>query len=147
MLAPISIADKNRGPGPFFRVAHAEIPPEDRLNSEDLEKVGGDVRDRRAGGLRSTRNGRGVITVLRDRLKAAVLIAKIVEVGSATRDQRPFELTSKTAMIRFESVHGSGRSNTPYTTLKIAVVAPIANARVKTMTVVAPGFFRSWRRP
>jgi len=34
-------------------------------------------------------------------------------------------------MILLESVYGSGRSNTPYTTLKIAVVAPIPRARGK----------------
>ncbi len=48
LLPPISIADKNGGASPFFRVAGGEIPPEDRLNTENLEKVGGDARDHRA---------------------------------------------------------------------------------------------------
>ena len=33
--------------------------------------------------------------------------------GSAIRDGLPFEVTSKMAMIRFESGYGSGRNNTP----------------------------------
>ena len=43
MLPPISIADKNGGSCPFFSVAGVEIPPEDRLNGEDLKKVGRDA--------------------------------------------------------------------------------------------------------
>ena len=68
------------GPAPFFASLGAEIPPEDRLDAEDLEKVGRDVRDRRARRLRRPRNGRDVVAVLRDRLEAAALIAKVVEV-------------------------------------------------------------------
>ncbi len=81
LLPPISIADKNGGAGSFFRVAGGEISPEDRLNAEDPEKVGGNAGDRRTGRLRSSRNGHDVGIVLRDRLEAAVLIAKVVEVG------------------------------------------------------------------
>ena len=80
ILPPVSIADKNGGASPFFRVAGAEIPPEDRLNTEDLEKVGRDACNRRARRLRSSRNGRDVVIVLRNRLEAAALIAKVVEV-------------------------------------------------------------------
>ena len=80
LLPPVSIADQNGGAGPFFRVGGGEIVPEDRLNTEDLEKVGGDGRDHRAGRLRSSRNGHDVGIVLCDRLEAAVLIAKVVEV-------------------------------------------------------------------
>src|SRR5258708_39033457 len=74
------LTDKNSGVGPFFRVAGGEIPPEDRLNTENLEEVGGDARDRRARRLRGTGNGYDVIIVFRNRLEAAVLIAKVVEV-------------------------------------------------------------------
>jgi hypothetical protein len=35
---------------------------------------------------------------------------------------------------------------TPYTTPKIAVVAPIPSANVKTVTKVNPGLFRNTRR-
>src|SRR6266540_3774096 len=59
---------------------------------------------------------------------------KSLKFGSATRDGLPFEVISKTAMIRFESGYGSGRNNTPYTTLKIAVVTPMPRARVRTAT-------------
>ncbi len=65
--------------------------------------------------------------------------------GSARRDGLPFEVTSKTAMIRFESGYGSGRSNTPYTTLKMAVVAPMPSASVTTMIAGTPGFLTSPR--
>src|SRR5713226_5108892 len=81
VLPPVAVADQAGPSGAFFRVAGAEIPPEDRLNSEDLEKVGRDVRDCHSRRLRTTRNGPGAVIVLRDRLEAAVLIAKIVEVG------------------------------------------------------------------
>src|SRR5437867_5522242 len=68
ILPPVSIADKNDRRCSFLRVTGAQIPSEDRLNSEDLEKVGGDARDRRARRLRSTRNRRGVVMVLCNRL-------------------------------------------------------------------------------
>src|SRR5215210_142556 len=48
-------------------------------------------------------------------------------------------------MIRLASGYGSGRSNTPYTTLKIAVVAPMPNASVPTMIAGTPGFLPSAR--
>jgi len=38
-------------------------------------------------------------------------------------------------------VYGSGRSNTPYTTLKIAVVAAMASAKREDHDRVAPGVF------
>ena len=80
ILPPVSVADKNGGAGSFFRVVGAEIPPEDRLNTEDLQKVRRDGCNRRARGLRTSRNGRDVVAVLRNRLEAAALIAKIIEV-------------------------------------------------------------------
>jgi len=41
--------------------------------------------------------------------------------------------------------YGSGRSSTPFTTLKIAVLAPMPSARVSTATVVKPGLRRKVR--
>ncbi len=41
--------------------------------------------------------------------------------------------------------YGSGRSTTPYTTLKIAVVAPAPSASVSTATVVKLGWRNSER--
>src|SRR5579859_1986050 len=90
VLPPVSVADQNGGAGPFFRIARAKITTDDRLNAEDLEKVGGDVCDRRARGLRSARNGRDVVVVFSNRAKAVVLIAKVVEVR--VRKARPTAL-------------------------------------------------------
>src|SRR5262245_27700327 len=42
---------------------------------------------------------------------------------------------------------GSGRSNTAYTTLKIAVFAPMPNASVTTAIKLKPGFFNNIRAP
>ena len=49
------MADKHGG-RPLSYVAGAEIPAEDRLNTEDLEEIGRDVCDRRARRLRRARN-------------------------------------------------------------------------------------------
>ena len=43
------------------------------------------------------------------------------------------------------SGYGSGRSNTPSSTVKIAVVAPMPSASVITTTALNPGVFRSVR--
>src|SRR6266542_858000 len=51
----------------------------------------------------------------------------------------------QTPTRRSGSGNGSGFSSTPYTTLKIAVLAPIPNARVRTATAAKPGCFRSMR--
>jgi hypothetical protein len=48
-------------------------------------------------------------------------------------------------MIRFELGYGSGRNNTPYTTLKIDAFAPIPRASVSTATTVKPGLLRNCR--
>lgn len=47
--------------------------------------------------------------------------------------------------MRSAPEYGRGRSKTPYTTLKIAVVAPIASASVNTMMALTPGFLPSTR--
>ena len=44
------------------------------------------------------------------------------------------------------SLYGYGRSSTAFTTLKIAVFAPIPNASVSAATAVKPGLLRSVRR-
>jgi len=44
------------------------------------------------------------------------------------------------------SAYASGRSSTPFTTVKIAVVAPMPSARVATATAVHPGLARSARQ-
>src|SRR5580658_7795162 len=43
--------------------------------------------------------------------------------------------------------YGKGRSNNALVTEKMAVLAPMASARVKTATRVKPGLRRSMRRP
>ena len=57
---------------------------------------------------------------------------------------------SHTITSRSSSTTGVARSRTPSTTLKIAVVAPIASASVRTATTVKPGRAasprRAWRR-
>src|SRR2546430_175526 len=47
---------------------------------------------------------------------------------------------------RSDSVYGNGRNKTAFTTLKIAVFAPMPSASVSTATAAKPGFFRSWRK-
>jgi hypothetical protein len=53
--------------------------------------------------------------------------------------------TCQTWTKRLGSLNASGRSNAPFTTLKIAVFAPIPSASVITAMAVNPGLFRSWR--
>ena len=73
--------------GPFPRVAGLEIATDNRLNAEDLEKVGRDARNLGPRGLRRPRNRRDAVAVLRDRLEAAALVAEIHEVR--VREPRP----------------------------------------------------------
>ncbi len=49
-------------------------------------------------------------------------------------------LISATVMTRSGSGNGSGVRRTPWTTLKMAVLAPIPKARVSVTTVEKPGF-------
>src|SRR5437867_12961566 len=42
--------------------------------------------------------------------------------------------------------NGNGRSKTQFTTLKMAVFAPMPRASVSRATAVKPGFFSSWRK-
>jgi hypothetical protein len=53
----------------------------------------------------------------------------------------------QTNTSRSGALYGNGLSNTAFTTLKMAVFAPIPSARVKTATVVKPGLFTSIRNP
>ncbi len=48
VLFPVSIAGKNGAASAFFRVVGGEVPSEDRLNTENFEKVGRDVCNHRA---------------------------------------------------------------------------------------------------
>src|SRR5213080_766194 len=47
---------------------------------------------------------------------------------------------------RSEAGNGNGRNKTPFTTVKIAVFAPMPSASVNTATAVKPGFFNNWRK-
>jgi hypothetical protein len=49
--------------------------------------------------------------------------------------------------MRSGSPYGRGFNNTPFTKLKIAVLASIPMASVKTATVANPGLFRRVRIP
>jgi hypothetical protein len=48
--------------------------------------------------------------------------------------------------IRLGSGYGSGFNRTAFTTVKMAVLAPMPSASVRTATAVKPGFFRSIRK-
>src|SRR5262249_15829529 len=52
LLLPISVTDKSNGSGPLPRIRETEFAPDDRLNTENLEKFGGDAGDHRACRLR-----------------------------------------------------------------------------------------------
>src|SRR5713101_6612753 len=80
MLPPISIADQNGTTSSLFCIVSAEIPSQDRLNTENLEKIGRDACNRRARRLRTSRNRRNDLIVFGNRLEAATLIAKVIEV-------------------------------------------------------------------
>jgi hypothetical protein len=80
ILTPVTLADQGGGSGPCFRVAGAEAPSEDRRRAEDLEKIRRNHTDHRARRLRRARNGHDVGAVFRNCLKAAALVAEIVEV-------------------------------------------------------------------
>lgn len=45
------------------------------------------------------------------------------------------------------SAYGSGRSMTAFTTLKIAVLAPMPSASVMSAVIAKPGLFRRVRTP
>src|SRR5947209_3574671 len=53
----------------------------------------------------------------------------------------------KTRASRADSAYGSGRRSTAFTTLKMAVVAPIPSPKHRTAAVVKPGFFARRRTP
>src|SRR3972149_4441320 len=66
--------------------------------------------------------------------------------NEAVERSNPNRGTVRNTMTRsLESRYGSGRSNTPLTTLKTAVFAPIPSASVSTATRVKPGCFPSER--
>src|ERR1700730_4934332 len=55
--------------------------------------------------------------------------------------------TCHTCTSRAGSWNGSGRRSTAFTTLKMAVFAPMPRARTMMAAAVKPGFLRSTRRP
>ena len=68
--------------------------------------------------------------------------------GEAGNFGNPFAgLTETTIVSRSGSGKGSGRRRTAFTTLKMAVLAPIPNASASTATAAKPGFLRSILRP
>ena len=56
-------------------------------------------------------------------------------------------VVSKIIISRSGSGYASGRSSTPFTTLKMAVFAPMPSASASIATAVKPGFLRSVRNP
>jgi hypothetical protein len=54
---------------------------------------------------------------------------------------------SKIIANRLGSLNGNGRSKTVFTTLKIAVFAPMPSASVSIAIAVKPGFFANIRAP
>ena len=67
------------------------------------------------------------------------------EIGSRSLFSRG--LLPQMTTRRSASANGNDRSRTAFTTLKIAVLAPIPSARFSTATAVTPGFFASTRAP
>ena len=60
----------------------------------------------------------------------------------------PFRaLVANTITRRSAAVKGSGCSRTALTTLKIAVLAPMPSASVRTAMALKPGFLDSMRAP
>jgi hypothetical protein len=57
------------------------------------------------------------------------------------------EVVSKIIISRLGSGYASGRRSTPFTTLKMAVFAPMPSASASIATAVKPGFFRNVRNP
>src|ERR1019366_6587705 len=65
------------------------------------------------------------------------------EMSRASRLRKSLVITNS----RFGLAYGSGRSSTALVTLKIALLAPIPSARVRTAVTVNAGFLRSERAP
>lgn len=80
MLLPVSMAEKDDGSGALLRVGGSEVASDDGLNAENFEEAGSHAGDYSARGLRRAGNGGDVGAVLCDRLEAAILVAKVVEV-------------------------------------------------------------------
>src|SRR5436305_1674760 len=82
----------------------------------------------------------------RKMLENRVLVSPIEIIGQRDRITWPGPDDSLNTMILSASGYGSGRSRTALTMLKMAVLAPIPSASVRTATNVNPGDLRSWRR-
>src|SRR6266516_7553109 len=67
--------------------------------------------------------------------------------GATLKVGKPnFTLLSCNRTNRSGSGKESGRNKTPFTTLKMAVFAPMPSASVSTATAVKPGFLSNWRK-
>ena len=64
--------------------------------------------------------------------------------GESVIDSRPLRPWNSCTR-RAGSRYGSGRSSTPLTTVKTAVLAPMPSASVRTATTAKPGWRRSMR--
>ena len=64
---------------------------------------------------------------------------------SRARGTPSWWLVSQSTVSRPASLYGSGRSSTAFTTLKMAVLAPMPSASASTATAVNPGFLASTR--
>src|SRR5207302_3242084 len=82
----------------------------------------------------------------RKMLENRVLVSPIEIIGQRDRIILAGPDDSFNTMILSASGYGSGRSRTALTMLKMAVLAPIPSASVRTATKVNPGDLRSWRR-
>src|SRR5579864_4287023 len=80
MLFPVSITYNDDGGSSFNVVGCCETTTEYGLNTKDFEKVGGDTGDSGTCWLQSAGNRSDVRVVFCNRLKTAVLIAKVVEI-------------------------------------------------------------------
>jgi hypothetical protein len=68
-------------------------------------------------------------------------VRELREFGEYANEASRVGVRQRPQSRRPESAYGSGRSRTAFTTLKIAVVAPIPSARQATAEAVKPGFF------
>ncbi len=73
-------------------------------------------------------------------MKSARLPVLMPAFSTLRTGQRPRTITRLSS-----SANGSGRNNMPFTTLKIAVLAPMPRAMVATATAVKAGLLRNDR--
>ena len=78
--------------------------------------------------------------------KAFAYARQLLNFAADVRSNDPCGKVVMNAYSRSASGYGTGFNNTASTTEKIAVFAPIPNARVRTATVVKPGDCRKLRK-